>query len=95
MLSLLTTIILLLINKFIYNFIFRLYETITVSNSYRIITQLYALIYDKLLRTSLYANVSEVSVKNFIQIDEENFGEFFTYTPGAMALSFSKGLQLF
>jgi ABC-type multidrug transport system fused ATPase/permease subunit len=88
LLSLLTTIILLLINKFIYNFIFRLYETITVSNSYRIITQLYALIYDKLLRTSLYANVSEVSVKNFIQIDAENFGEFFTYTPGAMVLSF-------
>ena len=86
--NLLTTMILLLFNKFIYNFMFRLYETITISNSYRIITQLDSLIYDKLLRTSLYANVSEGSLINFIQIDAENFGEFFTYTPATMVLPF-------
>ena len=86
--NLLTTMIFLLLNKFIYNFIFRLYETITISNSYRIITQLDSLIYDKLLRTSLYANVSEGSLVNFIQIDAESFGEFFTYTPATMVLPF-------
>ena len=86
--SLLTTMILLLLNKFIYNFIFRLYETITISNSYRIITELDSLIYDKLLRTSLYANVSEGSLINFIQIDVESFGEFFTYTPATLVLPF-------
>ena len=86
--SLLNTMIFLLLNKFIYNFIFRLYETVTISNSYRIITQLDSLIYDKLLRTSLYANVSEGSLINFIQIDAESFGEFFTYTPATMVLPF-------
>ena len=86
--DLLTTMIMLLINKLIYNFIFRLYETYTISNSYRIIVQLDSLIYDKLLRTSLYANVSEGSLINFIQIDAEAFGEFFTYTPATMVLPF-------
>ena len=86
--SLLVTMILLLINKLMYNFMFRLYETYTISNSYRIIVQLDSLIYDKLLRTSLYANVSEGSLINFIQIDAEAFGEFFTYTPATMVLPF-------
>ena len=45
--SLLTTMILLLLNKFIYNFIFRLYEAITNFNAYRIIAVLDSLIYDK------------------------------------------------
>ena len=71
--DLLTTMILLLINKLIYNFIFRLYEAYTNSSSYRIIVQLDSLIYDKLLRTSLFANVSEGSLINFIQIDAEAF----------------------
>ena len=86
--NLLTTMILLLVNKFIYNFIFRLYETATLNNSFRVIIQLDSLIYDKLLRTSLYANVSEGSLVNFIQIDAENFGEFFTYTPATFVLPF-------
>ena len=86
--NLITTIILLLLNKFIYNFILRLYESTTFTYSYRITTQLDALIYDKLLRTSLYANVSEGSLVNFIQIDAEAFGEFFVYTPATMALPF-------
>ena len=86
--NLLTTMILLLFNKFIYNFIFRLYETATLNNSFRVIIQLDSLIYDKLLRTSLYANVSEGSLVNFIQIDAENFGEFFTYTPATFVLPF-------
>ena len=77
--NLLTTMILLLINKINYNFMFRLYATITISNSYRIIVQLDSLIYDKLLKTSLYANVSEGSLINFIQIDAEAFGEFFIF----------------
>ena len=84
--DLLTTMVFLLINKLLYNFMFRLYETYTISNSYRIIVQLDSLIYDKLLRTSLYANVSEGSLINFIQIDAEAFGEFFTYTPATMVL---------
>ena len=86
--NLLTTMILLLINKICYNFMFRLYETMTIANSYRIIVQLDSLIYDKLLRTSLYANVSEGSLINFIQIDAEAFGEFFTYTPATLVLPF-------
>ena len=86
--SLLTTMILLLINKICYNFMFRLYETMTIANSYRIIVQLDSLIYDKLLRTSLYANVSEGSLIYFIQIDAEAFGEFFTYTPATLVLPF-------
>ena len=86
--NLLPTMIFLLLNKLLYNFIFRLYENFTISNSYRIITTLDSLIYDKLLRTSLYANVSEGSLVNFIQIDAENFGEFFTYTPATMVLPF-------
>ena len=86
--GLLTTMILLLINKFLYNFMFRYYETYTISNSYRIIVELDSLIYDKLLKTSLYANVSEGSLINFIQIDAEAFGEFFTYTPATMVLPF-------
>ena len=86
--NLLTTMILLLINKICYNFMFRLYETITIANSYRIIVQLDSLIYDKLLKTSLYANVSEGSLINFIQIDAEAFGEFFTYTPATLVLPF-------
>ena len=86
--DLLTTMILLLINKFLYNFMFRYYETYTISNSYRIIVELDSLIYDKLLRTSLYANISEGSLINFIQIDAEAFGEFFTYTPATMVLPF-------
>ena len=52
--DLLTTMILLLINKFLYNFMFRSYEQYTISNSYKIIVQLDSLIYDKLLRTSLF-----------------------------------------
>ena len=86
--DLLTTMILLLINKFLYNFMFRYYETYTIANSYRIIVELDSLIYDKLLRTSLYANISEGSLINFIQIDAEAFGEFFTYTPATMVLPF-------
>ena len=84
--GLLITMILLLINKFLYNFIFRAYEQYVVSNSFKIIVQLDSLIYDKLLRTSLYANISEGSLINFIQIDAEAFGDFFTYTPATMVL---------
>ena len=83
---LLPTMIILLCNKLMYSLMFRLYETFTISNSYRIITQLDSLIYDKLLKTSLYANVSEGSLINFIQIDAEAFGEFFTYTPATLVL---------
>ena len=67
---------------------FRSYEQYTISNSYKIIVQLDSLIYDKLLRTSLFANISEGSLINFIQIDAEAFGEFFTYTPATMVLPF-------
>ena len=86
--SLLTTMTLLLLNKLIYNFIFRSHEAITNFNAYRIIAVLDSLIYDKLLRTSLYANVSEESLINFIQIDVEVFGEFFIYTPATFVLPF-------
>ena len=65
--------ILLLLNKLIYNVTFRLYVTTSFAYSYRIITQLDTLIYNILLRTSLYANVSEGTLINFIQKDEEAF----------------------
>ena len=84
--SLSNSIILLLVNKFFYNFLFRLYETTTITLSYKLMVQLDALIYDKLLRTSIYANVSEGSLVNFIQIDCESFGEYFTYSPATLVL---------
>ena len=83
---LLKCIIFLLINYFIYTLTFRSMESYTKIFSFKLITQLNALIYDKLLRISPYNNVSEGSLVNFIQSDSENFGEFFTYTPATLVL---------
>ena len=86
MFSLFTSMVLLLINYFIYTIIFRSNETYTAIFSYKLISQLDVLLYDKLLRISPYSNISEGSLVNFIQSDAESFGEFFTYTPATLVL---------
>ena len=88
MFPLLTSMILLLTNYFIYTLIFRCNETYTAIFSYKLISQLGVFIYDKLLRISPFSNVSEGSLVNFIQSDAESFGEFFTYTPATLVLPF-------
>ena len=82
--TLLTSMTLLLINYFLYVITFRAMEAYTAIFSFKLISQLDALIYDKLLRVSLFNNVSEGALVNFIQSDSENFGEFFTYTPATL-----------
>ena len=86
MFSLLTSMVLLLLNYFIYTIIFRSNETYTAIFSYKLISQLDVFLYDKLLRISPFSNVSEGSLVNFIQSDAESFGEFFTYTPATLVL---------
>ena len=88
MFPLLTSMILLLTNYFIYTLIFRCNETYTAIFSYKLISQLDVFIFDKLLRISPFSNVSEGSLVNFIQSDAESFGEFFTYTPATLVLPF-------
>ena len=88
MLSLSTCMILLLVNYFIYTLIFRSNETYTAIFSYKLISQLNVLLYDKLLKISIFNNISEGSLVNFIQSDAEIFGEFFTYTPATLVLPF-------
>ena len=88
MFTLFTSMALLLVNYFIYTIIFRSNETYTAIFSYKLISQLDVLLYDKLLRISPYSNISEGSLVNFIQSDAESFGEFFTYTPATLVLPF-------
>ena len=84
--TLLTSMVLLLLNYFSYTITFRSMESYTKIFSFKLITQLDSLIYDKLLRISPYNNISEGSLVNFIQSDAESFGEFFTYTPATLVL---------
>ena len=83
--NMLMTMILLLVSFLIYTFSLRCSETYTSIFSDKIIAQINSLLYDKLLRISIFANVSEGSLINFIQNDSESFGEFFSFTPAAMA----------
>ena len=82
--SLLTSMILLLTNYFLYAVSFRSIEAYTSIFSFKLISQLDALVYDKLLRISQFNNISEGNLVNFIQSDSENFGEFFSYTPATL-----------
>ena len=82
--TLLPAMILLLIDYFLYTITFRSLEAYTSIFSFKLISQLDALVYDKLLRISPYNNISEGTLVNFIQSDTENFGEFFTYTPATL-----------
>ena len=86
--NLLTTMILLLLCFLTYTFSLRCSETYTSIFSDKIIAQINSLLYDKLLRISIFANVSEGSLINFIQNDSETFGEFFSFTPGAWLAPF-------
>ena len=83
--SMLTTMILLLLCFLVYTFSLRCSETYTSIFSNKIIGQIDSLLYDKLLNISIFANVSEGSLINFIQNDSETFGEFFSFTPAAFA----------
>ena len=81
---LLPAMMFLLMNYFLYAVTFRSIEAYTAIFSYKVIAQLDALVYDKLLRISQFNNVSEGALVNFIQSDSESFGEFFTYTPATL-----------
>ena len=83
--NMLTTMILLLLCFLVYTFSLRCSETYTSIFSNKIIAQINSLLYDKLLSISIFANVSEGSLINFIQNDSETFGEFFSFTPAAFA----------
>ena len=83
--NMLTTMISLLLCFLIYTFSLRCSETYTSIFSSKIIAQINSLLYDKLLNISIFANVSEGSLINFIQNDSETFGEFFSFTPAAFA----------
>ena len=83
--SMLTTMILLLVCFLVYTFSLRCSETYTSIFSNKIIGQIDSLLYDKLLNISIFANVSEGSLINFIQNDAETFGEYFSFTPAAFA----------
>ena len=69
MLPLLHCMILLLINYFLYTITFRSMETYTSIFSFKLISQLDALVYDKLLRISPYGNVNEGTLVNFILLN--------------------------
>ena len=84
--SLLKSIILLLINYFIYIISYSSMESYTKIFSFKLIIQLNALIYDKLLNISPFNNISEEMLVNFIQSDIVNLGKFLTYTPATMTL---------
>ena len=83
--SMLTTMILLLVCFLVYTFSLRCSETYTSIFSNKIIGQIDSLLYDKLLNISIFANISEGSLINFIQNDAETFGEYFSFTPAAFA----------
>ena len=84
--SLLINIILLLINYFIYMISFRSMESYTKIFSFKLIIQLDALLYDKLLNISPFNNISEGILVNFIQSDIENFAKIFAFTPAILVL---------
>ena len=85
---LLLYIIFLLINYLLYIIIFRVVEAYTTIFSFKLISQLDALIYDKLLRSSPYNNITEDTLFNFIHFETKNLGEFFSYIPAILIIPF-------
>ena len=83
---LLTSIVILLFNKLFHIFLLRFFQFYSAKFGTKITIQINTLIYDKLLKISPYASISEGNLVNFIQLDAEKLGEFFSYIPVTIVL---------
>ena len=83
---LLSSIVILLSNKLIHIFLLRFFQFYTLKFGTKITIQINTLIYDKLLKISPYASISEGNIVNFIQLDAEKLGDFFSYIPVTVVL---------
>ena len=83
---LLSSIVILLSNKLIHIFLLRFFQFYTLKFGAKITIQINTLIYDKLLKISPYASISEGNLVNFIQLDAEKLGDFFSYIPVTVVL---------
>ena len=83
---LLSSIVILLSNKLIHIFLLRFFQFYTLKFGTKIIIQINTLIYDKLLKISPYSSISEGNIVNFIQLDAEKLGDFFSYIPVTVVL---------
>ena len=83
---LLTSIVILLSNKLFQIFLLRFFQFYSLKFGVKITIQINTLIYDKLLKISPYASFSEGNLVNFIQLDAEKLGEFFSYIPSTIVL---------
>ena len=83
---LLTSIVILLTNKLTHIFLLRFFQFYSLKFGVKITIQINTLIYDKLLKISPYASISEGNLVNFIQLDTERLGEFFSYIPVTIVL---------
>ena len=83
---LLSSIVILLSNKLIHIFLLRFFQFYTLKFGAKITIQINTLLYDKLLKISPYASISEGNLVNFIQLDAEKLGDFFSYIPVTVVL---------
>ena len=83
---LLSSIVILLSNKLIHIFLLRFFQFYSLKFGTKITIQINTLIYDKLLKISPYAPISEGNIVNFIQLDAEKLGDFFSYIPVTVVL---------
>ena len=83
---LLTSIVIFLSNKLFHIFLLRFFQFYTLKFGAKITIQINTLIYDKLLKISPYASISEGNLVNFIQLDAEKLGDFFSYIPVTIVL---------
>ena len=72
---LLSSIVILLSNKLFHIFLLRFFQFYSLKISTKITIQINTLIYDKLLKVSPYAPISEGDLVNFIQLDAEKTRE--------------------
>ena len=86
--SLLNTVLIMLIDKLFYIFFFRFFEFYTTKIGAKITIQVNTLLYEKLLKMSAFAPVSQGELIDFIQIDAEKFADFFSYTSATLVLPF-------
>ena len=86
--SLLNTVLIMLIDKLFYIFFFRFFEFYTTKIGSKITIQVNTLLYEKLLKMSAFAPVSQGELIDFIQIDAEKFADFFSYTSATLVLPF-------
>ena len=83
---LLSSIVILLSNKLVHIFLLRFFQFYSLKFGTKITIQINTLIYDKLLKISPHASISEGNIVNFIQLDAEKIGDFFSYVPSTVVL---------